>query len=826
MSTEPETPVQSSIAGPAPFAEVAVGAAEVRGARTFHYAVPTALDARLVPGQLVLVEFGKRHLHGVVMTRSDQCPVADPKPILDIIWDTPFLDHRRLEFARWLAGRFGASMAEAVENLLPANIARYITLYYVPRDGTPADAAAALTAAERRALDRLRADGPMSTAEIAAAIGKTVAAKGLPRMVNEGWLRRWTELELPAGGTVCASLLLSTREVDRVIVELARAPKQRALLRALANIVGPVPVKELLALAGAGHSSLKALQRAGHVRIENIYRIPEPPPATPATAGLREAGSADWRSLETFLDRDGHGVCVLLGDPARRIPSYVQAIEKTLAARRQALVLAPTEREARALYEQIAATLSGQVAFSGDARTPGSRVGLWRAVRAGEIDVYVGPRSAVYAPLTRLGLIIVDREEDRSYKEAAGGRVQARDATIELGRAHLCPVVLGTATPAVETFYNVESERYRFILMQSDDLLRQTRLKVGRGWGALGPAGTVGTVDMRTAPVMGHGGMLSEEFFTGLKEALAQGGKAVLLVNRRGSASMTICRECGYVFTCPDCDNRLVQHRSIESLVCHSCNHRQPAPRQCPECGAGRLRLWGHGTESVLGALRALLPLERVDRIDSNLPLEQVRAVAEGFRRGAIRVLVGTSLLFSVEPALKADFLGIVQADIGLTFPDFTAPERVFQQLMRLRQAVLGGDLEGRMVVQSLMPDHHAIEATRIGSYLKFYRSEIAVRQEHDFPPFTRLARFIYTHREATNARTEALRLAELLNGVLAENPDGSVQLMGPAPCFRARERGAYRWHILAYGPDEQVTPLLAVPHRGWTVDVDPIDLV
>ena len=198
MSTEPETPIQSPIAGPAPFAEIAVGAAEVRGARTFHYAVPPALDARLVPGQLVLVEFGKRHLHGVVMTRSDQCPVADPKPILDIIWDTPFLDHRRLEFARWLAGRFGASMAEAVENLLPANIARYITLYYVPRDGTPADAAAALTAAERRALDHLRADGPMSTAEIAAAIGKTVAAKGLPRMVNEGWLRRWTELELPA----------------------------------------------------------------------------------------------------------------------------------------------------------------------------------------------------------------------------------------------------------------------------------------------------------------------------------------------------------------------------------------------------------------------------------------------------------------------------------------------------------------------------------------------------------------------------------------------------------------------------------------------------
>ena len=826
MSTEPETPIQSRAAAAAPFAEVAVGAAEVRGARTFHYSVPAALDARLKPGQLVLVEFGRRHLHGVVMTRSDHCPVAKPKPILDIVWDTPFLDHRRLEFARWLAMRFGASMAEAVENLLPANIARYITLYYVPRnDGSP-ESTATLTAAERKALDRLRAQGPMSTAEIAASIGKTVAAKGLPRMVNEGWLRRWTELELPAGGTPCASLLLSLQDVDRVIVDLARAPKQRALLRALVNLVGPVPVKELLDLAGAGHSSLKALQRAGHVRVENVYRIPEPPSATPASVGLREAGSADWRSLETFLDRDGHGVCVLLGHPDRRIPSYVQAIEKTLAAGRQALVLAPTEREARALYEQIAATLSGQVAFSGDARTPGSRVGLWRAARAGEIDVYVGPRSAVYAPLTRLGLVIVDREEDRSYKEAGGGRVQVRDAAIELGRAHLCPVVLGTTTPAVETFYNVESERYRFILMQSDDLLRQTRMNVGRGWGALGPAGTVQIVDMRTAPVMGHGGMLSEEFFTSLKETLSGGGKAVLLVNRRGSASMTICRECGFVFTCPDCDTRLVQHSSIESLVCHSCNHRQPAPRRCPDCSSNRLRLWGHGTESIVQALKALLPLERIDRIDSSIPLERLRTVADGFRRGAIRVLVGTSQLFSVEAALKADFLGIVQADIGLTFPDFTAPERVFQMLMRLRQSVLSGDLDGKMVIQTLMPDHHAIEAARIGSYLKFFRSEIAIRQEHDFPPFTRLARFVLTNRVNATARQESLRLAESLTGVLAAMPDNSVQLMGPAPCFRSRERGAYRWHILAYGPDEQVAPLLAVPHRGWTVDVDPVDLV
>jgi primosomal protein N' (replication factor Y) len=289
---------------------------------------------------------------------------------------------------------------------------------------------------------------------------------------------------------------------------------------------------------------------------------------------------------------------------------------------------------------------------------------------------------------------------------------------------------------------------------------------------------------------------------------------------------MTICRECGYVFTCPDCDNNLVQHRSLDSLVCHSCNHRRPAPRRCPDCDAGRLRLWGHGTESVTDALRALLPAERIDRVDSNLSVEHVEAVADGFRRGGINVLVGTSLLFRIEAAIQAAFLGIVQADIGLAFPDFTAPERVFQLLTRLRGAVLGGDLDGKMVIQTLMPDHHVNQAAQIGNYLKFFRSEIEIRQTHGFPPFSRMVRFVHTNRDSDKARTEALRLAEQFTGVLAADPDNDVQILGPAPCFRARERGAHRWHLLAHGPEAAIAPLLAVPHRGWTVDVDPIDLV
>ena len=802
-----------------------MNAPDVRGARTFHYRVPGDLETTIAAGQLVVVGFGRRQLHGIVTGFASSSPVAETKPILDVAWEAPLLHSRALKFLGWLADTYGAPLSTCVGSLLPANIEKYFDYSYSLCDARPDSLGAELTPEARRLVDMLWAGEVLSGAALSKSMGKA-AARAIAELTDAGLIARHARLSLPSVGIRTAGLAVSIPEASEAVLGMARAPKRQALLKQLARNPGATPVTELLRRAGASWSALKPLVEAGLVKIQTRHSLHQPDPMKPGERYLPDLDDkASWAALETFIDREGHGVGLLLGEPRERSAAYARAVERVAGTGRQVLVLAPTEREAEKLHGALAGRVGGQVEFFASARTPSQRVGLWRAIRAGEIDVLVGARSAVFAPLNRLGLIIVEREEDRNYKDRRSTRVQARDAAIQLGRLHSCPVVLGSETPSVETFHEVEKERYRFILMGGIELLRATRMKVGRGWGSQRPAGVVDVVDMRSAPRMGHGGMISEHLHSGLASIPAQGGRAVLFVNRRGSASLTVCQDCGYTFGCKNCSTNLVQHRLSRSLVCHVCNQREPVPRSCPDCGSRRLRLWGHGTEAVAETLKRLFPRERVERIDGDVPLESIETMADGFRRGAIRFLVGTTMLFKVADSLNSGLLGVVQADLGLGFPDYTAPERVFQTLMRLRRCVLGGGMDGRMIVQTIMPEHHVVEAIRTGSYLRFFRPELEIRRTHEFPPLRRLARFVYAHKSSDKARTEAETLVERLRLKMAESGAGGVQLLGPAPAFRYRERGRYRWHIMALGASEDLTPLIALPHRGWVVDADPVDM-
>ena len=528
------------------FAEVAVSAPDVRGARTFHYSVPDNLETTIAAGQLVVVGFGRRQLHGIVTGFASSSPVADTKPILDVIWEAPLLHSRALKFLSWLAETYGAPLSTCLGSLLPANIEKYFDYIYSLCDAEPDSSGLELTSEAGKLLDMLRSGQAVSGATLSRSMGKAATARAVAELTEAGLITRHARLSLPSVGIRTAALAVSIPEASEAILGMARAPKRQALLKQLARNPGPAPVTELLRRAGASWSALKPLVEAGLVKIETQHSLCQPDPMKPGEHHLPDLDDeASWAALETFIDREGHGVGLLLGEPRERLTAYARAVERVAGTGRQVLILAPTEREAEKLHDALAGRVGGQVEFFARARTPSQRVGLWRAIRAGEVDVLVGARSAVFAPLNRLGLIIVEREEDRNYKDRRGTRVQARDAAIQLGRLHSCPVVLGSETPSVETFHEVEKECYRFILMGGTEMLRATRMKVGRGWGSQRPAGVVDVVDMRAAPRMGHGGMISEHLHSGLARVAAEGGRAVLFVNRRGSASLTVCRDCG-----------------------------------------------------------------------------------------------------------------------------------------------------------------------------------------------------------------------------------------------------------------------------------------
>ncbi|MBM4438702.1 MAG: primosomal protein N', partial [Actinobacteria bacterium] len=531
-----------------------------------------------------------------------------------------------------------------------------------------------------------------------------------------------------------------------------------------------------------------------------------------------------WQALEASLDREEPSPVVLQGDETERWALYARAITYVLEAGRQAVLVAPDRETATALADYLADRTAGVLADAGRAATDAEQIALWRAARAGEIDVLVGARSALFAPLARLGLIVVEREEDPAHKHRSTPRYHVRACAEQLARLSGCAVVFGAETPSVESFYGVEAERYRFVLTHGAELMRQTRLKVGRGWGMTRPAGYVDVVDLRAAEVVGRYGIVARPLFTELRDTLDGGAGAVLYVNRRGTAALTICRACGHVITCPNCSASMVQHVGAQALVCHSCNARATPPRACPVCGGHWLRLWGYGAEAVAEAVAHLFPQRRVARVDSDVPHAEAAAAVHAFAADpAGRVLVGTQRLLAFGARIRARLLGIVQADIGLRFPDFLAPERVFVTLMRLRRLVTGGHAEGRTIVQTLMPAHPVVEALRLGSYLHFFRAEIAEREREGLPPFRPLARAVYAHADSAAAEREVRRAHRELQAVIASLALSGVGLLGPAPAILAKQRGEYRWQILLLGPDiERLFPLL---QYGWTIDADPIEL-
>ena len=806
------------------FAEVVVGAGDVRGAQTFHYEIPTALRGRVRPGRLVLVPFGTRQSHAIVMRVGDTSPVEATRPILDIIWDAELIDAVHRELVGWTARHYAAPVLDTVNLAAPPGLARHLRSTYAMAQ-VHAEPQMKLSRAETRALELIRERGEAPEAEIRRVAGKTAARAGVRRLVAMGLVTRRIALHLPQPAGERMVSATAANDPASVDAMLTRAPKQQALWQVLEAEDQAIPVSRALYAADVGPSILRALVARGLARIERRPTMPyladaSRQPNAPAAAVVETA----WHPIQTTLEGPNSTVVMLQGDEGDRWPIYARAVNHVVDGGRQALVIAPDSRTATRLADWLAPRVAAKVAEAGRARTDAERIALWLAVRAGTVDVLVGTRSAVFAPVSTLGLVIVDREEDPGHKNRNSPRYHVRMTSRRLAELSGCPLLLGTETPSVESFYDVEAKRSQLVGARPAEVAPQTGRHNGPALDMPQPIGCVDVVDMRRAVTVGRHGVISRRLFEALGRALHDDGRAVLYVNRRGTATLTVCRDCGHVFGCPRCSTGLVQHRDATALQCHVCNWREDPPRECPVCRGRRLRLWGYGTEAVAEAVAHLFPKARVARVDSDRPARDVEAAASAFeRRAGVDVLVGTQRLAAFGEALRASLLGIVQADIGLRFPDFLAPERVFVSLMRLRRMVTGAEPGGRMVVQTLMPSHHVTQALQSSDYLQFFRAELAERQAEGLPPFRPVARATYAHADDGRAAAEAQRARLELETIASAAQPLDLEILGPAPAALHRRRGQYVWQLLLFGADaSRVLPEL---HRGWTIDVDPIEL-
>ena len=804
--------------------EVAVDAAGAGGSRPLTYSVPASL-ADLEDGEAVLVEFGRRQALGVVLGPAVAAPTAT-KPVVERVRaDGPLLPPLTLTLARWIAEHYLAPPALVIRAMLPPGLLERLELVAERTPTAPGDD---LDAVDADLLEQLGA-GARPARDLAAPDGRAGLLRRLRALasrdlVSMDWTllgagagpryERWIRL-LPAGREVAAVLAAGERPPGRPL-----GPRQAEALAELTGIAVQDEGTSAAEVAGRhGAATLASLVRRGlaetgvreRPRRPLAARVPGARGARPRSSELSgpQAAAVD-HIVRAIAERDARPLLLDGVTGGGKTAIYVEAIAASLAAGRPALVLVPEIALALPLVDRLRADLDARVALVHSGLGDGERADEWRRIRSGEVDIVVGTRLAVVAPLADVGVVIVDEEHDAAYKSDRTPRLQARDTAIQLASLAGAALVLGSATPAVDSLgYALEGTYDRVVLPQRPS----------------GTAPTITVVDLRAELAEGNRGLLSRTLDDALTALdTAAGEQAILVLNRRGTASVVLCRDCGHVQACPDCERPLVYHQAGTTLRCHHCGRATPLATRCPSCGSPRIRYLGGGTERVEREVRAAHPGLRVARLDRDVAERRGAAerVLDAFAAGDTDVLIGTSLVAKGLDVPAVTLVGVVSSDVALNLPDERAAERTYQLLCQAVGRAGRGDRPGRAILQTYQPDHPVIRAVASGDGETFYAEELEMRRRFGSPPFGRLVKLTVALPERAAAEREGEEMAARLRGRSAEH---GTAVIGPAPAYIARRNDRWRYHLILRGADP-VGALRGDPGPPWSVDVDPESLL
>ena len=489
---------------------------------------------------------------------------------------------------------------------------------------------------------------------------------------------------------------------------------------------------------------------------------------------------------------------------------YLQALAAVISQGKRGVLLVPEIALTTQAVQRVAGRFPNRVAIIHSDLSIGERYDEWRRIRSGQIDIVIGSRSALFAPVPELGLIILDEEHEPSYKQSdLKPTYHARQVAVQLGQLLHIPVVLGSATPAVETYYRAQQGIYHLVAMP------------GRIGAALPP---VEIVDLRNELHAGNTSIISRRLHEELENVLERGQQAILFLNRRGAASCVLCRDCGFVAFCNNCDIPLTYHATERILLCHYCGRRDKMLHFCPHCKSSSIRYFGLGTEKVQATIQQNFPAARLLRWDRDTARTRGAhaMLLERFARREADILIGTQMIAKGLDLPGVTLVGVVSADIALGLPDYATPERTFNLLTQVAGRAGRGSEAGRVVVQTFNPQHFCIDTASRHDYHEFYAAEIEARRSFGYPPFRQFVKFRFSHKQRHRCQNEALllyeRLTEWIDRLALENTD----VVGPAPAAMERVRGQYHWQIIVRGP-ELHRLLRVIDAPGWSIDIDPV---
>jgi primosomal protein N' (replication factor Y) len=817
------------------FAQVAL---PIHLRKLFTYRLPAPMKETIRVGSRVIVRLGTKPMTGYVIAllprlrEGTSLIEAELKEVEELLEIEPSLTTEVVAIATWVSEYYAAPLGEVMRAALPAgvntSIMQVVAITAKGREAvTPGEQAGPeLTPTETRALQLLADEGEAELNAFCLRLGSKQIPKWLRDLERDGLIERSYRARSTATRAKQRRAVRLVASLDETEGRITAA--QRRAVEVLSAHDNEIAVAELINAANISDAVIATLKKKGVIEEfdQDVRRDPLARAELPESEEyeLTEAQHDALAAIETAIRKTEFATFLLHGvTGSGKTEVYIRAMRKALDSGRSAMMLVPEISLTPILSRRLRAHFGDQIAIFHSSLSRGERFDEWSRLRTGEARVVLGTRSAVFAPVANLGVIIIDEEQDTSYRQEESPFYNARDTAIVRGRAESTAVVLGSATPSLESFQNAQTGKYRYLNLP--DRIGQRSLARAE------------LVDMRAVfarhkkPVV-----FSDEIIEAIEQTQARGEQSIILLNRRGYSSFILCRSCGESIMCPNCEVTLTYHRGDQTLVCHYCNHHERAPAQCPSCSSKYIYYIGEGTEQVEEMLRKRFPQLRIGRIDRDTKSRrhQFEKTLLDFNNGDLDLLIGTQMLAKGHDFPNVTFVGVISVDAGLALPDFRAAERTFQLITQVAGRAGRGDRPGRVLIQTYHPDHYALRHAAAQDYQGFYEEEIRHRRNHGYPPFTVLALVLTRHKDAARAQTIAM---EMRGKLMTANRDHSCRILGPAPAPLARLRGEYRMQLLVKSANRkrlrQVIDAAmtqaetdGVEMRALTLEIDPVSMM
>lgn len=782
--------------------KVAVSAAPYSIDKPYSYLVPDALAAAAVPGVRVMVPFGRgnKESEGLILARVQEPKLPGSKAIRQILDPEPVLDKAGIDLALWMRGRYFCTVFEAVKTILPAGLWYGLReIWSLAMEPETARSAAVGIPGAWQVLDLLEKQGGKADIRVLRDVLGDGAEKPLKAMKKAEILTCETDAKRKIADKSHRMVELAVNTEDAyALTEPKRrsAPARYEVVNFLAT-AGRTPAAEVSYYTGASARTLKTMEKAGLIAFseEEELRVPSLDDVEPGPEIV--LNEEQQRAFEEILGRvqaAKPSVTLLHGvTGSGKTQVYLRLVQETLALGKTAMVLVPEIVLTPQMMRKFSSYFGSRVAMLHSSLKMTERYDQWKRIRRGEVDVVLGTRSALFAPLKNLGLIIMDEEQEGSYQSENVPRYDAREVAKYLCVREKAALVFGSATPTVETAWAAEQGSYQKALLRrryNENALPEVLI-----------------ADLRQEILNGNPGLISTPLRQELEKNLAAGEQSILFLNRRGSSRMLLCGECGYVPQCPRCSTAMTYHSANGRLMCHYCGHSEPAADTCPECG-GWMKHVGVGTQKVEEELRELFPEAGILRMDADTTAGGHEEILQTFERERVPILLGTQMVAKGLDFENVTLVGVLSADISLYVDNYRAAERTFSLLTQVVGRAGRGGKTGRAVIQTYTPGNDVIRCAARQDYDAFYESEIRMRRLRRYPPFADLFTVTVSGTEEGRVLRAAVSVRETLRQ-LCRRPElaaGEPEVLGPAPAPVVKVNNRFRYRCTLVGKNDKAT--------------------